>query len=50
MGSGQADALDKIVVDDDMKEEALKLVNDNNDFVCEYFNKQETILTILKCI
>lgn len=48
--SGQQDALDKIIVDDDMKEEALKLVNDNNDIACEFFNKHETILSILKCI
>ena len=38
------------MVDDDMKEEATKLLTEENELVVEFFNKPETIMTILKYI
>lgn len=43
-------AIEKIVADDDMKEEATKLLNENHDELGEFFNKQDTISLILNYI
>eukprot|EP00026_Physarum_polycephalum_P003273 Phypoly_transcript_03283.p1 GENE.Phypoly_transcript_03283~~Phypoly_transcript_03283.p1 ORF type:complete len:763 (+),score=203.00 Phypoly_transcript_03283:172-2460(+) len=48
--SGKPDSMDKIVIDDDMKEEATKLLTEENELVVDFFNKSETIMTILKYI
>lgn len=48
--SGKPDSMDKIVVDEDMKEEATKLLTEENELVVEFFNKSETIMRILQYI
>jgi hypothetical protein len=42
--------MDKIVAEEDMKDEAIKLIAENNEVVGEFFAKHETIMKILKYI